>query len=85
MGVIYQHIKDDELPVLLRVCYEENNHDMEQTAHDLESIDMLLAVMKAKSLINRNDRRTGTRWSLGREFNDIIGNIISRPKETAEV
>ena len=57
MGVIYQHIKDDELPVLLRVCYEENNHDMEQTAHDLESINMLLAVMKAKSLINRNDRR----------------------------
>lgn len=55
MGVIYQHIKDDEMPVLLRVCYEENNHDMEQTAHDLESIDMLLAVMKAKSLINRND------------------------------
>lgn len=53
MGVIYQHIKDDELPVLLRVCYEENNHDLEQTAHDLESIDMLLAVMKAKSLINR--------------------------------
>lgn len=59
MGVIYQHIKDDELPVLLRVCYEENNHDMEQTAHDLQSIDMLLAVMKAKSLINRNDRQRG--------------------------
>lgn len=85
MGVIYQHIKDDELPVLLRVCYKENNHDMEQTAHDLESIDMLLAVMKAKSLINRNDRRKGTRWSRGREFADIIGNIISRTKETAEV
>lgn len=81
MGVIYKHIKDNELPVLLRVCYEKNNRDMEQTAHDLESIDMLLAVMKAKSLIARNDRRKSTRWTRGREFADILGNIISRPKD----
>lgn len=29
MGVIYKHIKDNELPVLLRVCYEKNNRDIE--------------------------------------------------------
>ena len=50
---MYKNIKNRELPVLLRAIYEANGGDMEQTAHDLESVDLMLGTMKMRSLINK--------------------------------
>ena len=54
---LYQNIANRELPTLLRVCYEDNDSDMEQTAHDLETIDLMLGAIKMRSLINKHNGR----------------------------
>lgn len=41
---LFRNIKNNELPTLIRVCHDENNGNMEYTAHDLETIDLMLGV-----------------------------------------
>lgn len=73
-----KNIKDDELLTLLDVCQEENGGDFKKTAHDIKTIDMMLGVMKMKSLINRRSRKKETRWSRGRNFQGVMESIILR-------
>ena len=73
-----KNIKDDELLTLLDVCQEENGGDFKKTAHDIKTIDLMLGVMKAKSLINRRSRKKETRWSRGRNFQGVMEAIILR-------
>ena len=73
-----KNIKDDELLTLLDVCQEENGGDFKKTAHDIKTIDMMLGVMKMKSLINRRSRKKETRWSRGRNFQGVMEAIILR-------
>lgn len=54
---LYRNIKNQELPTLLRVCYEGNGGDMEAAAHELETFDLMLGVIKMRSLINKNNGR----------------------------
>ncbi len=72
------HITNTELPILLECFYEENNGDIQKTAHDIKTIDMMLGVIKLKSLINARSRKKETRWSRGRNFTGIMENIILR-------
>lgn len=73
-----KHITNEELPILLECFYEENNGDIQKTAHDIKTIDMMLGVIKLKSLINARSRKKETRWSRGRNFTGIMENIILR-------
>lgn len=73
-----QNISNIELPVLLESSYEENGGDIQKTAHDVETIDIMLGVMKMKSLINSRDRRASSNWSRGRGLHEIIKNIMLR-------
>lgn len=75
---LYKNIKNRELPALLRASYELNNGNIEQAAHDIETFDMLLGVMRMKSVINSRSRKKETRWSRGRDFRGIIENIVLR-------
>lgn len=77
---LYKNIKNRELPSLLRTSYEINNYNIEETAHDLETIDIMLGVMKNKSLINSRSRKKETRWSRGRNFQGVMEAIILRNK-----
>lgn len=54
---LYRNIKKDELPILLRAVYTVNNGDIERTAHDLETIDLSLSIIKMRSLINKHNGR----------------------------
>lgn len=76
----YRNINLKELPALLRASYDENGGDMENAAHDLETIDLMLGVLKTKSLINSRSRKKETRWSRGRNFQGIMEAIILRNK-----
>lgn len=75
---IYDNISNRELPTLLRVCYDASNGNMEQAAHDLETFDMLLGVVRMKSIISSSSRRKETSWSRGRNFQGVLENIILR-------
>lgn len=77
---LYQNISNKELPALLRSSYEENGGDMEKAAHDLESIDIMLGVMKLKGLIGARDRKASSRWSRGRNLHKILENVMLRNK-----
>ena len=72
------NIRHDELLILTEVCFEENGDDFKKTAHDIKTIDLMLGVMKTKSLINRRSRSKQTRWSRGRNFTGVMEAIILR-------
>ncbi len=73
---MYSNIKEDELLTLVEVCQQENNSDFSKTAHDIKTIDMLLRVMRMRSLIDRRSKKKNTRWSRGRNFQDVMSAII---------
>ena len=72
------NIKNNELQILLEVSLEENGGDFKKSAHDIKTIDLMLGVIKMKSLINRRSRSKQTRWSRGRDFNGVMEAIILR-------
>lgn len=49
---LYNNIKDRELPALLKANYEESEGNIEKAADTLETLDIMLGVMKARTLIN---------------------------------
>ena len=80
MKNLLNHIGNDEFPVLAGASLEENGGNIQRTAHDLETMDLMLGVIKMKSLINSRDRNTKSQFSRGRGIREIFGNIILRDK-----
>lgn len=64
-----RHIKKDALPILAEVCMEENEGDVVQSFKDVKTIDDLLGILKAKSLINHSK---GRKSKVERRFSDIF-------------
>lgn len=64
-----RHIKKDALPILAEVCMEENEGDVVQSFKDIKTIDDLLGIVKAKSLINLSK---GRKSKAEKRFNEIF-------------
>lgn len=64
-----KHIKKDALPILAEVCMEENEGDVVQSFKDIKTIDDLLGIVKAKSLINLSK---GRKSKVEKRFSDIF-------------
>lgn len=73
---LYNNIKDRELPALLKASYEESDGDIEKAADTLDTLDTMLGVMKARTLINARDRGARSRFSRGRGMKEILTNIM---------
>lgn len=74
-----KHIKKDALPILAEVCMEENEGDVVQSFKDIKTIDDLLGIVKAKSLINHCK---GRKTKNERRFNEIFrARILAAAKE----
>ena len=80
MKNLLNHIGNNEFPALAGASLEENGGNIQRTAHDLETMDLMLGVIKMKSLINSRDRNAKSRFSRGRGIREIFGNIILRDK-----
>ena len=78
---IFRNITNTEVPALLRACYEENAGNMKKTAHDMETIDIMLGVLKMKSLVNSRERSAKSRWTRGRGLQAIFERIMLRNKK----
>lgn len=74
------NISATELPILAEASLEINEGDMDKVARDIETMDIMLGVLKMKSLINSRDRKAASRWSRGRNLNKILENVILRDK-----
>ena len=74
-----KNIKSNEFPILASVVLEENNGDISKSAKDIKKIDLMLGIMKSKSLIVHYGRRTrkGTLRKI-RGLDEILANIIER-------
>ena len=64
-----KHIKKDALPILAEVCMEENEGDVVQSFKDIKTIDDLLGIVKAKSLINHSK---GRKSKVEKRFDDVF-------------
>lgn len=64
-----RHIKQDALPILAEVCMEENEGDVVQSFKDIKTIDDLLGIVKAKSLINHSK---GRKSNVEKRFDDVF-------------
>lgn len=64
-----KHIKKDSLPILAEVCMEENEGDVVQSFKDIKTIDDLLGIVKAKSLINHSK---GRKSKVEKRFDDVF-------------
>ena len=64
-----RHIKQDALPIFAEVCMEENEGDVVQSFKDIKTIDDLLGIVKAKSLINLSK---GRKSKVEKRFSDIF-------------
>ncbi len=73
---LYNNIKDRELPALLKASYEKSDDDIEKAADTLDTLDIMLGVMKARTLINTRDRGAKSRFSRGRGMKEILTNIM---------
>lgn len=77
MGTIYDNISDQELPVLLRTCYEENGCDMEMAAKDIECFDVLLGLQKNRMLLVNNRTPSG-RMRKDRNYMQVVEAAICK-------
>lgn len=64
-----RHIKQDALPILAEVCMDENEGDVVQSFKDIKTIDDLLGIVKAKSLINHSK---GRKSNVEKRFDDVF-------------
>lgn len=69
---LFRNIKNNELPTLIRVCHDKNNGNMEYTAHDLETIDLMLGVIKMRSLVNKHNGRKR------HDYRQVLEAVITR-------
>ena len=74
-----KNITDAEFPILAHVILDERNGDITKTATDIRKIDLMLGVMKSKSLLNNFGRRTRTgRLRRIKGLDTILENIIEQ-------
>ena len=74
-----KNITDAEFPILAHVILDERNGDIAKTATDIRKIDLMLGVMKSKSLLNNFGRRTRTgRLRRIKGLDTILENIIEQ-------
>ena len=64
-----RHIKRDALPIIAEVCMDVNEGDVVQSFNDIKTIDDLLGIVKAKSLINHSK---GRKSKVEKRFSDIF-------------
>ena len=74
-----KNITKQEFPVLAEVVLEENDGDIAKSAKDIRKIDLMLGVMKSKSLLNNFGKKTRkgfTRKIKG--LDTVLENILER-------
>lgn len=73
-----KNIKDNEFPVLAKVVLEENDGDIAKSAQDIRKIDLMLGVMKQKTLLLSVRRTKKGRLRKIPGLDEILENIIER-------
>lgn len=73
-----KNIKDNEFPVLAEVVLEENDGDIAKSAKDIRKIDLMLGVMKQKTLLLSGRRTRKGRLRKIPGLDEILENIIER-------
>jgi hypothetical protein len=73
-----RNIKGNEFPVLAEVVLEENDGDIAKSAQDIRKIDLMLGVMKQKTLLLSGRRTKKGRLRKIPGLDEILENIIER-------
>lgn len=73
-----RNIKGNEFPVLAEVVLEENDGDITKSAKDIRKIDLMLGVMKQKTLLLSGRRTKKGRLRKIPGLDEILENIIER-------
>ena len=73
-----RNIKSNEFPVLAEVVLEENDGDIAKSAQDIRKIDLMLGVMKQKTLLLSGRRTKKGRLRKIPGLDEILENIIER-------
>lgn len=73
-----RNITDKEFPVLAEVVLEENDGDITKSAQDIRKIDLMLGVMKQKTLLLSGRRTKKGRLRKIPGLDEILENIIER-------
>ena len=73
-----RNIKGNEFPVLAEVVLEENDGDIAKSAKDIRKIDLMLGVMKQKTLLLSGRRTRKGRLRKIPGLDEILENIIER-------
>jgi len=73
-----RNIKGNEFPVLAEVVLEENEGDIAKSAQDIRKIDLMLGVMKQKTLLLSGRRTKKGRLRKIPGLDEILENIIER-------
>ena len=73
-----RNIKGNEFPVLAEVVLEENEGDIAKSAQDIRKIDLMLGVMKQKTLLLSGRRTRKGRLRKIPGLDEILENIIER-------
>ena len=76
------HIKSDAMPILAEVCMEQNDGDVVQSFKDINEIDDLLGIVKAKSLINHTK---GRRSNKEKRFDEVFRARIAAGAEDRKI
>lgn len=73
-----KNIKNNEFPILAEVVLEENDGDIAKSAKDIRKIDLMLGVMKQKTLLLSGRRTRKGRLRKIPGLDEILENIIER-------
>ena len=73
-----KNIKNNEFPILAEVVLEENDGDIAKSAQDIRKIDLMLGVMKQKTLLLSGRRTRKGRLRKIPGLDEILENIIER-------
>ena len=73
-----RNIKGNEFPVLAEVVLEENEGDIAKSAQDIRKIDLMLGVMKQKTILLSGRRTKKGRLRKIPGLDEILENIIER-------
>ena len=73
-----KNITEEEFPILADVVLEENNGDIAKSAQDIRKIDLMLGVMKQKTLLLSGRRTKKGRLRKIPGLDEILENIIER-------
>lgn len=73
-----RNIKGNEFPVLAEVVLEENDGDIAKSAQDIRKIDLMLGVMKQKTILLSGRRTKKGRLRKIPGLDEILENIIER-------